>query len=196
MTPCCVQPARSVTRASERMAVLSIFFSSLGAGFDAATTEDGFERVCSGGQRRSRDSSEIMQVEANRARRLKFGRSAVSLAFLCLLAGCPATSGGPAVAPAASFLVAAGEAFDVRLPANRSTGYSWALGAALDESILTLVHHQYDAPEAGRPGEGGISSWRFRGVAAGRTTLLFFYRRPWDADAGPARTMQYSVVVQ
>ncbi|MFP6665526.1 MAG: protease inhibitor I42 family protein [Deltaproteobacteria bacterium] len=137
-----------------------------------------------------------MQVEVCGARRLKSAPLVLTLALFCLLAGCALTSGGPAVAPAASFVVAAGEEFDVRLLANRSTGYSWALGAALDESRLTLVRHEYDAPAAGRPGEGGISMWRFRGVASGRTTLLFFYRRPWALDAGPARTMQYSVVVQ
>jgi predicted secreted protein len=120
----------------------------------------------------------------------------VVLALVCLLAGCPAASTGRVGASVASFHVAAGEEFNVRLTANRTTGYSWALGAALDESILTLASHQYRAPDELRLGEGGTSEWRFRGVAAGRTTVLFFYRRPWATDSGPARTIEYAVVVE
>lgn len=96
----------------------------------------------------------------------------------------------------ARYTVEVGGEFAVSLPANRTTGFSWALGAPLDTDLLALVEQRYIGPESTLPGAGGRSEWRFRGVAPGATQLTFIYRRPWEEGVAPARTMVYSVLVE
>lgn len=95
----------------------------------------------------------------------------------------------------AQYTVSVGGELRLSLPANRTTGFSWALGAPLDSTLLELVEQRYVGPEKMLPGAGGRSEWAFRGVAAGATSLTFVYRRPWEEGVAPARTITYSVRV-
>jgi len=138
-----------------------------------------------------------------------------SLALMAglLLAACAAqtTAGGDATQPA-SFVVAPGEQFDIRLEANPSTGFQWRIGEPPDEAVVKLVGSDFQrgsaTAEAGAPpalpsgepvervGQGGVETWRFAGVAPGRTRIELVYGRPWESDKVPARFAVYSVDVR
>lgn len=134
-----------------------------------------------------------MQAKVRRSSKRSLRRS--FFAFLLMLsAGCSATAGTNS--SATSYSAEVGSEFDVRLPENRSTGFSWALAEPLDREILRFVDQQYVAAETDLVGVGGTSVWRFRGVAAGQTTLSFVYRRAWEKGVEPARRVDYSVVIK
>jgi predicted secreted protein len=95
----------------------------------------------------------------------------------------------------AAYLVAPGESFDIRLAANPSTGFSWELGAPLDEAVVRSVGTAYVPKEGGAVGGAGTARWTFEGVAPGRTTIVLVYRRPWEPEVAPARVAVYSVAV-
>ena len=91
--------------------------------------------------------------------------------------------------------LAIGQEFHVSLPSNPSTGFSWAFECLPEGIVVALGEPEYlpDAPEL--VGSGGVEAYRFRGVRAGRTTIAFEYRRPWETDAAPEDTATYYVRV-
>ncbi len=115
------------------------------------------------------------------------------------LPGCAAHRTPGSEAPA-SFVVAPGQAFDVRLESNPSTGYRWELRAPSDERVVRLVgsDFQRDAPgaEPGVVGQVGVETWRFAATGLGRATIELVYLRPWEEHVAPARTAIYSVEVR
>ncbi len=117
----------------------------------------------------------------------------MSVLLLILIAGCTASRREPAKAPA-SMTVAAGEEFDIRLPANPSTGYRWQIGV-LDERVVRLVDSRYEPGATDRVGAGGTDVFSFVGVAKGRGRINLVYVRPWETAVAPAKTAEYSVDV-
>ena len=101
-------------------------------------------------------------------------------------------------APVEHVEVAVGATFDLRLPANPTTGFQWKLQGALD-AHLALVSETYepDAPPAGSEpmvGRGGTAHFVFKGVSAGEATVVLGYLRAWDKGAAPmSRTVQVVV---
>ncbi len=100
-------------------------------------------------------------------------------------------------APAA-YTVEPGGEFEIQLPATAGTGFVWELASEPDPAIVKLVRHEAArADEAeGRVGGPVLSVFLFRGIAPGRTRLSLVYRRPFEAEVGPARRADYSVLVQ
>lgn len=91
--------------------------------------------------------------------------------------------------------VAPNSLFTVLLPANRTTGYSWALAHSEAKSELTLLHHDYQS--AGNlVGGGGEERWSFRAPSAGDLKLNFSYARPWEKNTAPAESLALSIRVQ
>jgi inhibitor of cysteine peptidase len=141
-----------------------------------------------------------------------------------LLIACAARAKDGEPPEPASFVVAPGQQFDIRLPSNPSTGYRWEVGTALDDAVVKLVGSDFQraeppraAPAAtptppGSPpsplprgdvggataplGQEGIETWRFEAVAVGRTAIELVYVRPWETDVAPARRAVYSVDVR
>lgn len=79
--------------------------------------------------------------------------------------------------------VRAGTTIVVRLDSNPTTGYEWKLAERPARSVLRLVSHRYAAAptQPGFVGGGGVDTWRFVAVAAGRTSLRLEYVRPWQS---------------
>ncbi|MDG2306512.1 MAG: protease inhibitor I42 family protein [Candidatus Binatia bacterium] len=113
------------------------------------------------------------------------------LLFL-FLAACSAPK--RATPPPASMTVSAGEQFDIRLPANPSTGFRWQVGS-IDEKVVRLVDTRYDAKVTDAVGAGGTDIFSFVGVASGRGNIKLVYLRPWEKGVAPARTSDYLVEV-
>jgi inhibitor of cysteine peptidase len=88
-----------------------------------------------------------------------------------------------------------GEELVLKLECNPSTGYDWFLTEQKNSVLSSLGKPTY---EQGRsmPGAGGIESWNFRAAAAGAQTLKLEYRRPWEKDTSPAKTVIFQITVR
>lgn len=86
----------------------------------------------------------------------------------------------------------------VSLESNRTTGYSWTQSGALTGPLASAGEPIYvTAPAStGALGVGGIETWRFRSVAPGEQRLTFEYRRPFEKELAPARTVTIDVRVR
>ncbi len=115
---------------------------------------------------------------------------------LALLAACAAQR-SPEQEPA-SWVVAPGETFEIRLPTTAGTGFKWEITGQLDPAVIELVGEALDEPASatGRVGAQGTTVLTFRGVAPGTTRLTLGYLRPWETGVGPARVAEYAVRVR
>ncbi|MEP6908214.1 MAG: protease inhibitor I42 family protein [Pseudoxanthomonas sp.] len=90
-----------------------------------------------------------------------------------------------------------GQSLAIELDSNASTGYGWEL---IDDGSPQLVPAPVpvsaEVLPPPMPGAGGMSRWRFRAVQAGTTTVHLVYRRDWEKEVAPARTVSYRVVVE
>ncbi|MGC2857477.1 protease inhibitor I42 family protein [Novispirillum sp. DQ9] len=90
---------------------------------------------------------------------------------------------------------AVGEAVDIRLAGNATTGYLWAIDTAASQGLdrLTAAGDSYhtaaqeapapgadDVPIAGAP---GTQVFHFVAAAPGEARVVFIYRRPWVPTA-------------
>jgi inhibitor of cysteine peptidase len=88
-----------------------------------------------------------------------------------------------------------GEAFDIVLPSNSSTGYRWHIIPELDENIVQFVEQGYIAEQPVIPGSGGMDIWTFRAVSPGETTIVLGYYPP-TSDTNPDETVTFSIQVE
>lgn len=86
-----------------------------------------------------------------------------------------------------------GEAFQVRLAENPTTGYRWHL-VDWDRSILDVTFDEFHPPGTSSYGAGGEHLWEFVALAPGQSLLQLAYRRPWEA-ATPGRSFSLRVAV-
>jgi inhibitor of cysteine peptidase len=93
--------------------------------------------------------------------------------------------------PAAAVRVEAGETFEVALPGNPSTGYTWQV--SVDPGYLELLGQEFESEGKG-VGAGGTEVLQLRALAAGHTEIACEYRRPWDRET--LKTTQFRVVIQ
>ena len=116
--------------------------------------------------------------------------------WLALLAACAAPR-TPEPEPA-SWVVAPGETFEIRLPTTAGTGFTWEVTGEIDAQVIELVSKTIDdsALVAERVGAPATAVLTFRGVAPGTTRLTLGYLRPWETGVGPARVADYAVRVR
>ena len=74
----------------------------------------------------------------------------------------------------------AGEKFEIKLPGNIATGYSWALAAPVDSQLIALERQFYVDAASKIDGNPGMDVFLFKALKEGKTTLDFVYRRPFD----------------
>jgi inhibitor of cysteine peptidase len=86
----------------------------------------------------------------------------------------------------------------VTLDTNQSTGFRWSLTRAADPVLKQVGEASY-APRAveGRlAGSGGVTTFHFLGAEAGTAALVFSYRRPWEVNIPPVKTVRFDVKVE
>jgi len=88
--------------------------------------------------------------------------------------------------------VAVGDDVVVRLAENRTTGFRWELDDL--PAGVTLVDDAFEAPDPGRPGQGGVHSFRMRATGPGQYRVAAGLRRSWGGD-GPQRTVEFPIRV-
>jgi inhibitor of cysteine peptidase len=85
----------------------------------------------------------------------------------------------------------------VRLPANPTTGYSWALVTAVTNVLSEGKPIFVQSASAGQQvGAGGTESWSFVAQEPGEQELRFEYRRAGERDAPPAKSVTFSIRVR
>jgi inhibitor of cysteine peptidase len=90
--------------------------------------------------------------------------------------------------------VAAGEAFDIVLEGNPTTGYQWAADSA-DPAVVESLSEPEFQPSGAALGAGGKYVFRFRAVAPGRVQLRLRYFRSFEPDNPPAKTFEVTINV-
>jgi inhibitor of cysteine peptidase len=90
--------------------------------------------------------------------------------------------------------LAVGEDLEITLAENRSTGFQWDLTTKPEPSCTLIMDESQGA--AGPPGKGGSHRWHFRAVRQGTGVIELEYRRPWENDPQPTRTVKFSVRVR
>jgi inhibitor of cysteine peptidase len=83
-----------------------------------------------------------------------------------------------------------GDTLVVRLDANPTTGYDWAIVGK--PKCLRLVGRSFVAPPPGLVGAGGKDVFRFS-AKKGRGKLQLVYRRSWEKGKPPLRSFALTI---
>jgi inhibitor of cysteine peptidase len=95
----------------------------------------------------------------------------------------------------ALFELARGDAIDLRLRENATTGFRWRIKDA-GAPVLGLEQDLAAPGPKNRPGAGGSRRLLFRAATEGSTTIELAYARGVPANAEPARTFVLRVRVR
>ncbi|WP_448382557.1 C1 family peptidase [Desulfosoma sp.] len=86
-----------------------------------------------------------------------------------------------------------GRILELELEGNPSTGYAWDV-VRLDQRVLKLLGEKWH-PVSDLLGSPEKQVFRFAGIKRGQTQLTLVYRRSWEKDRAPLRTVSYSIDV-
>jgi inhibitor of cysteine peptidase len=87
----------------------------------------------------------------------------------------------------------------VNLDGNQSTGFRWYLNRAGEPQLRSLGESTYTQRSSeGRAaaGAGGVTTFRFKADQKGSNQITFVYRRPWEVNLPPVRTVRFDVLVE
>ena len=129
---------------------------------------------------------------------------AAVLLAACLAVGCGGGSGEngesngdmPGKMTGESKDVSVGEEFEIELESNPSTGYEWTMTTRPDEAILGLTRDEFVPSDSTAVGAPGKHIWRFKALAAGKTTIVLEYARSWEEDEKPRQVHTVTVEVK
>jgi len=93
-----------------------------------------------------------------------------------------------------------GEILSITLESNPSTGYAWFASSSNPEVLAQLGESQYAEPEASASqpmlGAAGSETLFFEAKAAGTVTLTLEYKRGWETNVTPEKTITLIVEVE
>ena len=123
------------------------------------------------------------------------------------IAGCDSqanAAGGPVKLTDAdngkAVTVKVGDAVQVILAGNPTTGYSWS--TALSDKDAAVLQQQGDPAYAQEStdqslvGGGGMFTFTFKAAAPGQVVLNFDYARPWETGVAAIQTYSVTVTVK
>ena len=84
--------------------------------------------------------------------------------------------------------------FKITLEENGSTGYLWDYTVS-EENALNLVSEESFSFSPGMAGAPIEKEWTFKALKAGKYTLLYTYRRPWETGKEPLKTVKCDIYV-
>jgi predicted secreted protein len=90
--------------------------------------------------------------------------------------------------------VGVGQELVVRLTENRTTGFRWHLD--LPEDGVALEEDRFDADTSGRPGAGGVRTFRLRATTPGTHRLGATLRRPWGSGESAPPGLEFHVTAR
>ena len=97
-----------------------------------------------------------------------------------------------------SEVVKRGDTLAVHLDANPSTGYRWELTRLAGASVVQVGLPDYQPETAAgvpRVGAQGHTTFRFRALQAGTSSIELVYRRPWETSVAAAKTVRFEIAV-
>ncbi len=80
-----------------------------------------------------------------------------------------------------------GDALQVRLSSNPSTGYAWTVASNAPSVLQPAGEAKFEPADKPKPGAAGTQSFAFRVVGGGGVFLELVYARASEKDAPPAR---------
>jgi predicted secreted protein len=93
-----------------------------------------------------------------------------------------------------------GEIMEIILESNPSTGYSWFASVSNPDVLAQMGEPEYVEPtESGSTmilGAPGTETFMFQGSDAGSATITLDYKRPWEKDVAPEKTITITVEVK
>jgi inhibitor of cysteine peptidase len=127
-------------------------------------------------------------------------RTVLAVVLILAGAGCmtPKAREVDAAANGAHIIIVRDQELIITLDADAAAGFRWLLQTR-DDSVLQATGEPSSAARVGDVrlvGAGVVTTFKFRGVAVGRETLVFTYRRPWETNLPPAKMIRYEVTVE
>jgi len=100
--------------------------------------------------------------------------------------------------PTGEVVLAGGQELGVELRSNVTTGYRWELVPPVPDVLTVTEAGTYSAAPGSeaRVGAGGTTLFVFRAVRPGSGVVNLAYRRPWETEVPPARTVRFEVTVR
>jgi inhibitor of cysteine peptidase len=93
-----------------------------------------------------------------------------------------------------------GEIMSFALESNPSTGFGWYATSSDPGVLVQLGEPEYQDPQSstGTPliGAPGIQTLYFQALSAGNATLTLEYKRSWETDVAPEKTITLTVEVK
>ena len=85
-----------------------------------------------------------------------------------------------------SITTAVGQNFEITLPSNGTTGYTWSMTQNPDATVIDYLGMQTEAPTSTLIGAPGAQVWQFKALAMGTTSFTLRYARSWDPTDNPS----------
>lgn len=91
-----------------------------------------------------------------------------------------------------------GQTFALSFQGRPGTGYSWAFAAEPDGKLLEFLGETVAERDREPEIVGGSETflWTFKALAAGEAEIAMKYVRPWEADAAPAASHVFKVMIE
>lgn len=90
--------------------------------------------------------------------------------------------------------LALGQTLVLSLPTNAGTGFQWKTVRVPD--FLTPMGEPEFKSNGQRVGAGGVTIWRLQATSPGHEGLVLDYRRIWEKEVAPAKTVRYTIIVR
>lgn len=97
-----------------------------------------------------------------------------------------------------SEVVKRGDTIAVHLDADPSSGYRWELTRLAGGSVAQVGLPDYQPETAAgvpRVGAPGHTTFRFRALQPGTSSIELAYRRPWENNVAAAKTVRFEIAV-
>jgi inhibitor of cysteine peptidase len=93
-----------------------------------------------------------------------------------------------------------GDVMAITLESNPSTGYAWFATSSNPDVLAQMGEAQYQAPKSSSStpivGAAGTETLYYAASQAGTTTLTLDYKRGWETDISPEKTVTIMVEVK
>ena len=91
-----------------------------------------------------------------------------------------------------------GDTLAVHLDADPSTGFRWEMTRLAGTSVVQIGLPDYQPETAAgvpRVGAPGHTTFRFRAMQPGSSSIELAYRRPWETSVAAAKTVRFEIAV-
>ncbi len=88
-----------------------------------------------------------------------------------------------------------GQGIDVVLDENPTTGYQWEI-VSPDKTVINQSAEPEFRRDSDLMGTGGKKTFHFKALSPGETTLRLIYRRSWEKDVPPSKSLEVTIRVR